>query len=120
MSARLASSAADSLGQYEKIAVLTSVMAAAAAAGDWDSALAFGQQYCHAVELLRDDTQAQTALTTEERAVKQALLLRILANDAAMRDALTPQLARLETLLGGLKRQQTLRHAYGCTPAPQS
>jgi len=106
------------LGQYEKIATLTSVMAAAAEAGDWAGALAFGQQYCSAVQALRGDDDAQPALTHEERASKQALLLRILANDAAMRDAVMPQLARLGTLLGGLRRQQTLRHAYGCASAP--
>jgi len=113
------SSAADLLAKYEKIAVLTGVMAAAAECDDMESAVAFGQQYCSAVAALRSEADAQAALTAQERAIKHALLLRILANDAVMRNAVMPQLARLGTMLGGLKRQQTLHHAYGYASAPQ-
>jgi len=116
MSARLASPAADMLGQYERIAAITDLMVTAAKGNDWRSALAFAQQYCSAVATLRDASNAQTALSAEERAVKHSLLLRILANDAMMRDASMPQLARWGALLSGLKRQQRLHRAYGCAP----
>jgi len=100
------------LARYEHIAAITRAMLAAAHNEDWPTAQACGQQYCHAVEALRRDDDDATTLTEEERRLKYELLSHILANDAATRNLAMPQLARLGVLLGQLKRQQSLRHAY--------
>ncbi|CFW41802.1 flagellar protein FliT [Bordetella pertussis] len=44
--------------------------------------------------------------------MKFDLLVRILENDAAVRDLALPQLARLSDLLGRMKRQQSLLATY--------
>jgi len=106
-------SPAELLTHYENIAAISGVMADAAQSGDWATTLALSQQYCNAVTVLCEQADASVRLNAEERDAKHALLLRILANDAATRNSASPQLARLGVLLGNLKRQQTLRHAYG-------
>jgi len=100
------------LARYENIAALTRAMLAAVHNEDWAGAHAYGQQYCHAVEALRRDDGEPLVLTENQRRLKYELLSHILENDAATRERIMPQLARLGVLLGRLKRQQSLRHAY--------
>ncbi len=100
------------LEHYQEIALITSDMLSAAQTGDWDAAMAFGQQYCEQVERLRL-TDNSVPLDEAGRAMKYDLLVRILENDALTRDLALPQLARLGELLGRMKRQQTLLSAYG-------
>lgn len=87
-------------------------MLTAAQAGDWDTAVVHGQQYCELVERLRN-SEPSMPLDDAGRAMKYDLLVRILENDALTRDMAIPQLARLGELLGRMKRQQTLLSAYG-------
>lgn len=101
------------LVQYEKIASITGSMMEAARRDDWGTALELGQQYCEAVEALRHDDGQPVLLTPQQRTAKRDLLVRILEHDAVTRDLAVPQLARLSTLLGRLKRQQSLLHTYG-------
>lgn len=100
------------LEHYQDIAETTGDMVAAAKAGDWNTVMAFGQQYCEQVERLR---AAEPGVPLDEagRAIKYDLLVRILENDALTRDLAMPQLARLGELLGRMKRQQSLLSAYG-------
>ena len=99
---------------YKKIADITRAMMEAARAQNWDDAVEFGYQYCDAVEALRKHDHATShPLNESERMIKRDLLIRILENDAATRQFATPQLARLGTLLGRLKRQQSLLQTYG-------
>ncbi|WMD22594.1 flagellar protein FliT [Achromobacter seleniivolatilans] len=100
------------LDHYQEIASITGEMLTAAQAGDWDTAMIHGQQYCERVENLRQ-TERKTPLDEAGRAMKYDLLVRILENDALTRDLAIPQLARLGELLGRMKRQQTLLSAYG-------
>ena len=100
------------LEHYQEIAVITGEMLTAAQAGDWDTAMVHGQQYCELVERLRH-SEPSMPLDDAGRAMKYDLLVRILENDALTRDLAIPQLARLGELLGRMKRQQTLLSAYG-------
>lgn len=100
------------LERYQEIAFITGEILAAAKAGDWDSAMVHGRQYCEQVERLRI-TERTVPLDDAARAMKYDLLVRILENDALTRDLALPQLARLGELLGRMKRQQTLLSAYG-------
>ena len=112
---------------YKKIADITRAMMEAARAQNWDDALEFGYQYCDAVEALRQHDHAVShPLSESERTIKRDLLIHILENDAATRQLASPQIGRLGVLLGRLKRQQSLLHAYGSehthtsTEAPNS
>ena len=98
------------LEHYQEIAV-TGEMLTAAQAGDWDTAMVHGQQYCE-LERLRH-SEPSMPLDDAGRAMKYDQLVRILENDALTRDLAIPQLARLGELLGRMKRQQTLLSAYG-------
>lgn len=100
------------LEHYQDIAISTGEMLTAAQAGDWDTALMHGQQYCEQVERLRH-AESTSPLDEAGRSMKYDLLVRILENDAMTRDLALPQLARLGELLGRMKRQQTLLSAYG-------
>ncbi len=106
------------LEHYQDIAVITGDMVVAAKAGDWNTVMAYGQQYCELVERLRA-AEPGTPLDEAGRAIKYDFLVRILENDALTRDLAMPQLARLGELLGRMKRQQSLLSAYGYK-APQA
>lgn len=54
----------------------------------------------------------RASLDEAARGMKFDLLVRILENDAAVRDLALPQLARLSDLLGRMKRQQSLLATY--------
>lgn len=97
---------------YEQIAPLTGRMLALARAGDWDGMLLLGQQFRSFVERLKD-IEMDKPLDASQLARKQSLLSRILADDAEIRDIITPELAQLSSLLGNMHRQQHLNHAYG-------
>jgi len=99
------------LDLYQDIANVTSAMLVAAQANDWDQVIHCGQQYCEIVERLRELERGQP-LNEAGRGMKHALLVRILNNDAAVRDLAMPQLTRLSHLLGRLKRQQSVLAAY--------
>lgn len=100
------------LDLYQDIATLTGEMVAAAQDGDWTVVLALGRQYVELVEQLRY-LEPGSPLDEAARAQKYDLLVRILENDAAVRDLTMPQLARLGELLGRMKRQQSLLATYG-------
>ncbi|AMG21307.2 flagellar protein FliT [Bordetella pertussis] len=96
---------------YQDIANLTSRMLAAANASNWDLVLNHGQEYVCLVERLRE-LEPGEPLDEAARGMKFDLLVRILENDAAVRDLALPQLARLSDLLGRMKRQQSLLATY--------
>lgn len=97
---------------YEKIAPLTGRMLESARAGDWDGLVQLGLQFRSWVERLKEIELAEP-LEPLQLVRKHSLLSRILADDAKIRDILTPELAQLSSLLGNMHRQQHLNHAYG-------
>jgi|APAra7269096768_1048522.scaffolds.fasta_scaffold40312_1 flagellar protein FliT len=97
---------------YEKIAPLTGRMLQLARAGDWDGLLLLGQQFQSCVERLKG-IELDNPLEPSQLVRKHSLLSRILADDAEIRDIVTPELAQLSSLLGNMHRQQHLNHAYG-------
>ena len=96
------------LRQYEIIAGISSRMLAEARVDNWDMVVMLGEQYQDAVESLR----AITTLTEEDRQARKKLLTQILEDDANIRMLATPELSRLGMLLGNMKRQQSVLHAY--------
>ena len=97
------------LSHYEHLAALSGQLLQLAQAHDWSAVVALSQQYHLAVEALR----AVSSPNAANPAACQALLCKILNNDALLRDLAMPELARLSNILGTLKRQQSLHHTYG-------
>jgi len=100
------------LSHYQSIAAITAAMLEAARSGDWTIVLSLGQQYIDIVEKLRD-IDASVPLDETSRALKHDLLVRILENDARTRDLASPQMARLNTLLGRIKQHHDHASTFG-------
>jgi flagellar protein FliT len=99
------------LRQYEIIAGISTRMLVEARANNWDTVVALGEQYQDAVESLR----AITSLSDKDREGRKKLLAKILDDDASIRMLARPELERLGTLLGNMRRQQTVLHTYSST-----
>src|SRR5690606_23005565 len=96
------------LRQYQTIAAISDEMADKAQAGQWNEVTELGEQYFQAVEALKE----LSPLSTDDRLARRELLTRILDNDARIRHLVSPELERLNKLLGNLKRQQNVLHTY--------
>jgi len=101
---------------YEQIAVLTERMVALARVANWDGLKEVELQFRTHVEYLKTIEGALgtvDALDAAQLEKKHRLLKRILADDAEIRDNISPKLAELSALMGSLKRRQSLNQAYG-------
>lgn len=97
---------------YEQIAPLVARMLTLARVGNWDALITLEAQFRADIERLKvmdpTDTLDQSQL---ER--KHLLLKGILADDAEIRNLISPQMARLSALLGSMHQQQNLQQTYG-------
>jgi flagellar protein FliT len=96
------------LRQYEIIAGISQRMLAEARSNNWDSVVDLGEQYHDAVESLRSIKE----LSNEDRQARKEILTKILDDDAHIRMLAAPELSRLSSLLGNMKRQQSVLQAY--------
>ncbi|UBM08598.1 flagellar protein FliT [Cupriavidus metallidurans] len=97
---------------YEELVLLSEQMLEAARHGNWDAMTEVQRVYVAQVETLRGrDTHPPATL--QERMQRQALLAKLLAHDAAIRDLVMPQLQRLGELLGSARRRRDVNEAYG-------
>lgn len=106
-------SSIDILRRYQAIADLSGRMLAEAQANRWDAVFILGQQYHDAVEALR----GQNLTTLEDREARKGLLTQILNDDADIRRLAMPELDRLSSLLGNMKRQDRVLRTYSGTMA---
>ena len=97
---------------YEELVLLSEQMLEAARHGNWDAMTDVQRVYVAQVEALRRKDVPAPA-TAQERMQHQALLARLLAHDAAIRDLVMPQLQRLGELLGSTRRRRDVNEAYG-------
>ncbi|MCT9070141.1 flagellar protein FliT [Cupriavidus gilardii] len=97
---------------YEELLVLSEQMLEAAEAENWTAFNDVQTVYLAVVDRLRE-LEHNVPVSAEERMRRHALLDRILAYDARIRDLMLPHLARLGQLLGDSRRRQNLSHAYG-------
>lgn len=104
------------LKQYKTIARLSGKMLKLAREDQWDAVIATGKEYADAVEILRQFEP----LGSEDRLARKPLLQKILRNDAAIRDLASPELARLGSLLGHMKRHQNVLQTYLAPPKSRS
>ena len=85
------------LAMYEKVAVLTGQMAAAARGGDWDGLSALEDQ-C-SVHARRAQSEPVAALEGAPRLRKIDLLKQILANDREIRAVTEPWMGKLDAIM---------------------
>lgn len=96
------------LQQYETIAHITSNMLQQAQRNAWDEVFTLSERYIEAVDSLR----TMDSLSGSDREARRELLTRILADDAQIRHLATPELKRLDQLLGNMRRQQNILQTY--------
>jgi len=97
---------------YQELLLLSAQMLDAARAGNWDAMDELQRIYVAEVdELRRLDHEA--GLDDAEAARRHVLLEQILAHDAAIRNLVSPQLARLGALLDSSRRSSVLHRTYG-------
>jgi flagellar protein FliT len=96
------------LAHYQLIAGLSARMLSEAKASQWDAVAELGQEYQQAVEHLK----TLKPLSGEDREARRQLLIQILDNDAGIRHLVAPELERLNSILGNLKRQQNVLQTY--------
>lgn len=101
--------------RYERIADISGQMLRLAQSNDWDAVIALSQQYCDAVEQLRPLTE----LSHKDKSARKSLLTKILDDDARIRNLAAPEMARLGSMLGAMKRHQSVLEAY-CNTTPNS
>lgn len=104
--------AATLLNCYETIAGLTERMLGVARDGDWDALIDLETQYRTQVDAIKQ-LDAALPLTDDERSRKHAIIRRILADDAAIRDLAVPHLAHLDAMINNTRRQRALHEVYG-------
>lgn len=100
------------LGAYDALSATTGHMLAAARREDWDRLVSLEKDCADLVaqlSVLENDDPLPTGI----RERKAALLRKVLADDAAIRDITQPYLKRLEAMLGANRSEQRLLNAYG-------
>ncbi|MBC7202603.1 MAG: flagellar protein FliT [Pusillimonas sp.] len=100
------------LNQYKIIASLSGKMVALARDNQWDDVVATSQEYSEAVQALRQ----YEPLNDSDRLIRKPLLQKILRDDAEIRNLAAPELARLGSLLGNMKRHQNVLQTYLAPP----
>ena len=97
---------------YHEAAGLTAQILDQARAEQWDQVVVLGRQYVATIDTIRAMEELRP-LTADERTRKHDLIVSILENDAATRALVEPALTRLGSLLGTMRRQQSLINSYG-------
>lgn len=100
------------LSTYDSLSVTTGHMLSAARHGDWDRLVSL-EQDCADIVARLSALETEDPLPPAVRARKAALLRKVLADDAAIRDITQPYLKRLEAMLGANRSEQRLLNAYG-------
>lgn len=103
----------DILSHYQAIAEISSRMLTEARANRWDTVFTLGEEYHDAVEALRD----LNLESLEDRDARRQLLTQILDDDANIRRLAMPELERLSSLLGNVRRQHRVLRTYSGTLA---
>lgn len=100
------------LSAYDSLSATTGRMLAAARREDWDRLVSL-EKDCADIVARLSALETEDPLPAALRDRKAALLRKVLADDAAIRDITQPYLKRLEAMLGTNRSEQRLLNAYG-------
>ena len=97
---------------YEKVAVITNQMLAAAREYDWEQLAALESQCANHVETLKRDEHI-VPLTGVVREQKVRIIKKILADDREIRSITEPWMGQLSALMRSAGVERKLSQAYG-------
>jgi flagellar protein FliT len=100
------------LSAYDALSATTGRMLTAARSGDWDRLVSL-EQDCASLVASLASLEADDPLPMTLRERKAALIRKVLADDAAIRDITEPYMKRLESMLGANRCEQRLLGTYG-------
>jgi flagellar protein FliT len=100
------------LSTYDSLSATTACMLAAARSGDWDRLVSL-EKDCATLVAKLSALETDAPLPAGVRDRKAALIRKVLADDAAIRDITQPYLKRLEAMLGSNRSERRLLRAYG-------
>lgn len=100
------------LSTYDSLSATTGHMLAAARSADWDRLVSL-ERDCADIVARLSSLESEDPLPPGIRDRKAALLRKVLADDAAIRDITEPYMKRLEAMLGTNRSEQRLLNAYG-------
>lgn len=96
---------------YEEIGRASRRMRDAARASDWDALIAAESECAALIERVRAAPERELAPHAQKR--RAEIIRDILADDAEIRDRVSPWLADLEALLAGVSRGRLAQQRYG-------
>ncbi|AIO76470.1 MULTISPECIES: flagellar protein FliT [Burkholderia] len=102
---------ADYFARYEALAAVSGRMLRAARGADWHALSGLQDEYLRLVDALKE-AERDIALDESELGRKLALIRRILADDAAIRDLASPEVARLSALFETRRSTKVLTELY--------
>ncbi len=98
------------IDSYQHLSTITAQMRVAAMQGEWEQLVELEQQCSLHVETMK---QLDLAPIDEGiRLQKVALIHKILADDAAIRDQTQPWMAQLQRIMQSSRSEQRIKHAY--------
>jgi len=100
------------LTTYDRLSNTTGSMLSAAQAGDWERLVCL-EKDCSKLVARLSALESDDPLPEGLRARKAALLRKVLADDAAIRDITEPWLVRLGAMLGANRSERRLLNSYG-------
>jgi flagellar protein FliT len=96
---------------YEAIARASSRMLAAAQAADWDNLIAAEMECTHSINQV-SALSTQATISVEGNKQRMAIIRRVLADDAQIRNLVDPRLQKLEGYLHGRATGRRVQNAY--------
>jgi flagellar protein FliT len=97
---------------YEALAGITGKMLAAARMEDWDSLVTLEAE-CAAQVVTLQRAEPLAALSAGQRQQKAALIVRMLADDGAIRPLVSARMAQLSNQMHSASTERKLSRAYG-------
>jgi flagellar protein FliT len=98
------------INNYQQLSNITGQMRVAAMQGEWDHLAELEQQCSQYVERMKQQDLAP--IDESIRKQKVALINKILADDAAIRDQTLPWMAQLQRNIQGVRSEQRVKQAY--------
>lgn len=95
---------------YQQLSDITSQMRAAAAQGEWDQLVELEQRCSRHVESMKQQDLAP--IDESIRLQKVALIHKILADDAAIREQAEPWMAQMQRIMQSSRSEQRVKQAY--------
>ena len=98
------------IANYQHLSTITAQMLNAAQLGEWDQLVELEQQCSRYVASMKQDDLAPADESI--RLQKVALIQKILADDAAIRDQTLPWMAKLQHMMQSSRSEQRVKQAY--------